>query len=351
MILTDDMLAVAFQYRDTELWEVLADSDVFAFRLSDGEVGYCSVMGHGGEHLALGFYRGRKGFSSYLKTLELGNMQVSEVEMFEVASTFDCINCDFIQASDMKDKTKKLIRNYADAHGMKIRRSKGWPDFTRHLPFKMPFGITYEKDACDIVEALRAAIAVAGELMRRDPVRLGFDEKGDYPTMKGGKTVPYLVPNAEGTYDWSTIKLPAFLPDKWPTPKFENDILTSVVKKLPISGALQMKVIHFPVPVGGGENEDPFLPAALLCISIENGMLFPIFFTEDGEESPDQILVGLVDNLRSSGSKPVTIEVVDDRTESLLTDFCAQCGIRLSRKKELPELNDAYNFLIGNFMG
>lgn len=29
MILVDDMLAVAFQYRDTELWKELTDSDVF----------------------------------------------------------------------------------------------------------------------------------------------------------------------------------------------------------------------------------------------------------------------------------------------------------------------------------
>ena len=54
MILIDDMLAAAFQYRDTELWKELTDSDVFAFRLSDGETGYCCVMGNAGEHLALG---------------------------------------------------------------------------------------------------------------------------------------------------------------------------------------------------------------------------------------------------------------------------------------------------------
>lgn len=29
MILIDDMLAAAFQYRDTELWKELTDSDVF----------------------------------------------------------------------------------------------------------------------------------------------------------------------------------------------------------------------------------------------------------------------------------------------------------------------------------
>lgn len=127
MILVDDMLAVAFQYRDTELWKELTDSDVFAFRLSDGETGYCCVMGNAGEHLALGFYRGRKGFTTYLKTISLGNAHLSEIEMFEMTTTLDCINCDFMQASDMDVKTKKIIRNYADAHKLKIRRSKGWP--------------------------------------------------------------------------------------------------------------------------------------------------------------------------------------------------------------------------------
>lgn len=87
MILTDDMLALAFQYRDTELWNILADSDVFAFRLSDGETGYCCVMGNGGEHLALGFYRGRKGFTSYLKSLSFDSMQLSEMDMLEMAAT------------------------------------------------------------------------------------------------------------------------------------------------------------------------------------------------------------------------------------------------------------------------
>lgn len=71
MILVDDMLAVAFQYRDTELWKELTDSDVFAFRLSDGETGYCCVMGNAGEHLALGFYRGQKRFHYLFENYQL----------------------------------------------------------------------------------------------------------------------------------------------------------------------------------------------------------------------------------------------------------------------------------------
>jgi len=351
MILTDDMLAVAFQYRDTELWRILADSDVFAFRLSDGETGYCCVMGNGGEHLALGFYRGRKGFSSYLKTIMMDNMHFSHVEILEMAMTFDCINCDFMQAAKMDAETKKVIRNYAGTHGLKIRRSQGWPDFTRHQPFKAPFGITCEKDAQDIVEALRAAIAVAEELKHRTPASLGFEERGDYPSMKGGKVVPCLIPNAQGAYDWGTAKLPAFLPDEYPAPEFRNDILATALKKLPASGKWQMKHVHLPVPLGEGKDESPSLPETLLCIDAGSGMLFPIFSAEDEGEESGRILVELANNLRNSGSKPGTIEVEDERTESLLKDFCARCGIRLSRKKKLPELKDACDFMISNFMG
>lgn len=73
----------------------------------------------------------------------------------------------------------------------------------------MQYGITCEKDARDITEALRAAIAVDEQLAMHKFETLGFDIKGAYPTMKGGKLVPYLIPAADGTYEWSTVKLPA----------------------------------------------------------------------------------------------------------------------------------------------
>ena len=350
MILVDDMLAVAFQYRDTELWKELTDSDVFAFRLSDGETGYCCVMGNAGEHLALGFYRGRKGFTTYLKTISSGNAHLSEIEMFEMTTTFDCINCDFMQASDMDVKTKKIIRNYADAHKLKIRRSKGWPDFTRHQPGKMQYGITCMEDARDIVEALRAGIAVAVKVTTSDFVKLGFDVNGNYPTAKGGKSVPYLIPNSDGTYEWNITQLPAFLPDECIAPKFANDILAGEMKKLPVSGTLQMKYLHMPTPIDADEDEAPYLPTVLLCLDTANELVFPILTQNALNNNPEELLLKLVNVLREQGNKPHAIEVEDNKTEFLLKDFCSRCGIRLSRKKELPEIGDACFFLFSNFM-
>lgn len=345
MILTDEMLAVAFQCRKLALWEVLGDNDVFAFRLSDGETGYCCLMGNGGEHYAVGFYRGQKGFSTYLKTITLGERQISPIEMFELSFTFDCINCDFSPASIITDEAKKIIRRFADGHGLKIQRPNGWPDFVRHQPGVGQCSITSEADARDIVEALHAVCAMGKMLERKNPIKLGFDEEGDYPTMEGGKMVPYLVPGVDGTYDLRTTRLPALLSDIYFEPEFANDIQASMLKKLPASGTLQMKFFHLPV---FGESEE--MPLMLICINMESEVVFPVFTPGDLGENQEMLLSELANTLVRRGGRPHTIEVDDARTEALLKHFCSRCDIRLMRMEELPELHDACNFMFDRMM-
>lgn len=350
MILTDEMLAVAFRYRSTNLWELLSDSDVFAFRLSDGETGYCSVMGFGGEHFALVFYRGEKGFSTYLRTLAISDCDFSNNETIENIMTFDCINCDFMAANVVRKNTKKIIREYADAQGLKIPRPNGWPDFTRHEPYKEPFCITREEDARDIIEALHAAIAVAEKVTLSNAVDLGFDMKGNYPTPEGGKIVPYLLPKGDGTYDWSTIALPALYEPTYDVLKFNNDVLVGMLKSLPRSGVFQMRLIHMPMPVGEPGDKAASLPALLLCMNANTGDLFPVPFMEEDESDLMPILVDLANTFRRKGKRPLEIQVEDARTEALLKDFCQQSGIILSYESELPELNNGWRFLVGSFM-
>lgn len=350
MIITNEMVEAALRFRSICLWEKLTDSDIFAFRLSDGETGYCSVMGNAAEHFSLGFYRGKKGFSTYLKTLDMGRQQDFGYDTFETVMTFDCINCDFVAASVLEDTTKKIIRKYANDAGLKISRSNGWPDFTRFQPYKAQYGITREGDARDITEALRAAIAVNEAVTNRGFKSIGFDEKGSYPTPKGGKLVPYLIPTADGTYEWSTVKLPALVQDKYTTVKFENDILGSMVKSLPASSVLQMRIIHVPTPIDDQVNEVPYFPAVLICIDADTEYMCPITCEEDPETNPLLMLAKLAETFRRNGEKPKMIQVEDAKTEVLLADFCRKCGIDLSRKQNLPALNDAWASLLDSFM-
>ena len=132
MILTDSMLDAAFRFRETEAWKTLDDSNVFAVRLSDGQTIYCSIMGNGGEHHSLGIYVGDKGFSTYLRIFM--DNDGSFMSSMHLATLFDCINCDYMQAKDIEEDVKKAIRKYADRHGVKIPRKHGWIDYTRHTP-------------------------------------------------------------------------------------------------------------------------------------------------------------------------------------------------------------------------
>lgn len=350
MVLTNEMLEAAFRFRDICLWDILTDGEVFAFRLSDGEIGYCSVMGNAGEHYSLGFYKGEKGFSAYLKTLKMGRQESFNCEMYDTVMTFDCINCDFVAASELNDAPKKRIRQYADGVGRKIRRQNGWPDFIRFQPYKAQYGITREEDACDITEALHAAIAVGEKLTMGNFELLGFDIQRSYPEEAGGKLIPYLIPNADGTYEWSTVKLPALVKDKYDVVKFESDIHARMVKALPASDVLQLRIIHVPNPIQSKGDEVPYFPAVLICIDADTEYLQPIFCREDFETNPMSMLVDLAETFRRTGSKPQEIQVEDARTEAFLEDFCHRCDIVLTREQNLPVLNDAWAYLLDNFM-
>ncbi len=54
----EDLIALALQFRIENLWEILDDGMIFAVRLSDGEIGYCCVMGYGGSIMHLDFIKG-----------------------------------------------------------------------------------------------------------------------------------------------------------------------------------------------------------------------------------------------------------------------------------------------------
>lgn len=350
MILTDEMLALAFKYRAAELWSVLSDSDIFAFRLSDGETGYCCVMGFAGEHAALGFYRGEKGFSSYLKTLQMGSDELSHQELMEAATCLDYTNCDFMQAADMDENVKRRVRLYAKENGLKIPRKNGWPDFVCYRTGKLPHAIEMESDARDIKEALEAALAVAAQLQVCDPIELGFDEKGDYPTWKGGKEVPYLIPDGRGAYEWSRTRLPAIQKDSYLSPLFPSDLTVSALKKLPAGGNLMVRFLFSPMPVKDEADEIPYLPGLLLCVDEATEFVFPVVSPSCFVDHPEPLLLSLADAFTSQGVRPSAIWVADDRTAALLKDFCKRCGIPLQKKSSLPLLDEAYEFLLASMM-
>ena len=347
MILTDSMLDAAFRFRETEAWKTLDDSNVFAVRLSDGQTVYCSIMGNGGEHHSLGIYIGDNGFSTYLRIFM--DNDGSFMSNMHLATLFDCINCDYMQAKDIEEDVKKAIRKYADSHGVKIPRKHGWIDFTRHTPYRGQWCITDKNDAMIAEEALRAATFLANELAKKGYEEVGFDASHDYPTVKGGKKIPLIVQDGDSYTIQSTLT-PALVETEYVAPVFNNDILAHNLASIEKTEPIVCRLEHLHTPVMSEDNEQPHLPGMLVLVTESDGeMLLPLA-SIDYPENTQALLTELANHFCRLKIHPEEIKVSDNLTFALISDFCKKCDIKLTKADSLPDLDDICTYMVNDMM-
>lgn len=337
MILTDSMLEAAFDFRKTEIWNSLNDSNIFAVRLHNGETVYCSIMGNGGEHYSLGIYIGEEGFSSYLRFL---NGDGSMINNLRNVTKADCINCDFMQAKEIDNKVKKIIRQYAESHGISIPRKHGWVDFTRHKPYKGQWCITNTDDAIIAEEALRASTYLANEIINKGYEEVGLAPNWDYPTNKGGKTIPLIVHDDNG-YSILSTQTPALKDIEYVSPIFNNDILAHNIASMNKTGTILCRMEHIPNPIMQEDNEQPSMPGMFIMLNQSDGEMLPPYTTFDYPDNTQMLLSQLANHFCMLGIHPKQIIVSDKLTFALISDFCSKCDIKLTIVDSMPELDYA----------
>jgi len=262
----------------------------------------------------------------------------SEFIKIQAALTFDCINCDFMNADAMNPEVKGIIKSYAEKKGLKIPRPFGWPDFSRYTPGKEVWQITSEKDAEYITAALKAAVFFNEYFSTRDYEDVGLDPEGFYPDKEGGKEVPFIIPTENG-YEVSRTVLPPLV-EEFPKPSFDNFLLLSKIKALKKTKAIQIKYIRVPFPIDEEGMDIPCIPGGIISLENVSGMMLPAP-TVDVEISPEDVVEKFVTELVCADMHPSEIHVDDQRTYNLFEDFCKKTGITLKKQKKLPILEDA----------
>lgn len=348
-ILTDEMLAAAFEFRKTELWDELDDSQIFAVELSNDEIGYCCVMGNNGTHYSLQLYIGDKGFSTYLDMVHSG--ELSELDLREQSMTYDCISVDYEDEDDeisfLSEEAKNKIRDYARRNKMIIPKDHGWPSFTRSYPGKAPVGIVDKEEAKLIVETLNAATALSKMIDDSDGIEeLGFEPFGDYADDEGGKEITLIYPDSDCEYgfDWDGTETPAHIVPEYPAPDYEDDERLDKLDTIKKKGIWQCKVCHFYSPIMDSKDGIPYYPLGLFFTDrTRDYMIPPVLLDEDGDDI--KMVDGLADAMINNKMVPLTIEVNDPRTYGLLQDFCVQEGINLNRVARLTQLDRLRMFI------
>lgn len=351
---TDRLYDLAYEFKDTALWRELFARDLFAVRLSNGEIGYCCVLSGDERIVSFVLYIGNEGLRAYKYLLADMDADVANPNLW---LTQDCIHCDF-KPRDVEPAYWEGMQDYARRRKISAGSDTLTPRFTRYYPEHYPFDLTTgdgEEDIEErgyIVEALEAALEVSRRLKGGkggapvNPVTLGFEE-----VRSGDKKIPLLTKEEDG-YTWSVIQLPEGVHLEYKTPELEDESLIAKVRqgiKEAGYGTWECGVVRLRAMIGPN-GELPIVAPSFVLAMVDRpdekiNKLYSIIPSHNPrlggsyEMDSTRILQCFVEAMVAESRYPEAIIPYDNPTEAFLRRFCEQVGIPMLAGQPTPLFN------------
>ncbi|MBR0369003.1 MAG: hypothetical protein IJH86_11505 [Clostridia bacterium] len=352
-MIPERLFELAFLYKKARLWKRLWDSQIFGVRFSDGEIGYCCVMGMMGELNAIAVYPGQSGLDS-LRILHDAPAPEDELASMEKIHSEDCLMLSFNNKSRLNARDLEDVAAYCRRNGIDypLRGKNAYPQFERFRPGYVRWFMEDEADQRRMIEALEAAIAVSDRLAleMKTPEMLGLFEGAPYD-----REIPLLT-RADAAYRWEAFPLPPRAPVEWPPIVIDDELSLARLQKAPRKGEWAIRLFRFVNPLTDSSQEDvsfdeltkpPFYPWAMLIVEIKTGFVLSSVLCDDPEDYTQFFGMKLTEAVANFGM-PKRIVVLDDCTEQAMRRFCDQFGVRLERKKRCKALTEALNSLLAH---
>lgn len=354
-LIPDALFDLAFAYKKTKLWKRLWDLQLFAVKMTDGEIGYCCVLGMNGEHVALAVHVGQAGLSSFrsiakgpsfVVTDEYGN-EVPSFQLHELLMGQNCIQCAFENKADMRERSVDAAKNYTSRHNLKLAGQRAYPDFVRYSPQHYPWYVQNDKDQEYIAQALSAAIEVSRRLEEtiaqgsgRAAEKLGFTEGSPY-----NRKIPLLEKSVAG-YTWSDIELPDEVCLTYPTPAINDVQLARIRKSKKSTKDWYCDIFMFSSPVSDEDCGDadastepieaPYFPYLLLVVESGEGLILEqTMLPALDEKCCFDMVSSLTDTIVKIGKpRKLLVRPGDERTQAILSAFARQINVNISEFEE-----------------
>ena len=341
---TDRMYELAFQYKKTKLWKKLSDTDIFAVRLSDGEIGYCCVMGMAGKENAIALYPGAQAFQSYRELFEMALTGMPpEAADQDILFSQNCLQCSFENKDFLQPDELDEVRAYTKKRGITLRGANAFPQFIKYKPYYHPWCISSEPEQQYICEALEACIAAAELLEKKDKRALGFYS---YVPDASAPDIPFLEKRKDG-YIVTRIPLPEEIPAEYPSPTMKNEITLARLKRMKKKGSLECRMVRLPMPIQESEGMPPYYPVFLAAVDTNARKIYPTQPVLYLEEQPQDLLDTFAEMLLKAEICPKAVCTDDRRTFEMLKNLCSAAEIRFTLTEyELPDLEDAIDNLM-----
>ena len=333
-MISDRLFALAFEYKKTKLWNSLWDTEIFALRMSDGLIGYISIMGAGGSHQAVGLYLGDKGIDNLRTIVDINEFTESPFKSQEKILRQECLQCVFENKDELTLKELEETKNYTRAHGIRLSGKKAFPQFIKYPSYRTPCYLQSPQDQEYLCEALSASIALAEILKGKKPYMIGIDA-----LHRESKEI-LMLEQKDGEYILKTEELPELTPVKYPAPNVMNEINLAKLKRYKRFGTWECEIIRFPKPVQSEGEDLPFYPIVLLAVEISSNYILPMTPVADYEENPEQLMNCFINALLEDKVRPQNIKVRDERTYIFAKPFCEKLKIPICLEDELPFLEN-----------
>lgn len=317
----------ALRFKEVGCWNWMWDSDLFGVQnQTNGEIGYCCVMGRNREHFALAVYLGTEGLEKYME------IQAGEVDAYSTDMLFyqKCLMVSFEDRKFLREKDFEIIKKL----GLNFRGKNSWPLFRSYVPGFFPWHLT-NSEADFLLDALQQTIDVALRFKK---------EKGLFDPPRG-KDDCYLVQvpkNVNGALVWGDQWI---LPPELSEPEIAQVPNASAIVKEIKNYAQQQAIweidsFYNMEPIKEGE-ERPFYPRQILFVDHIHGAILHFQLLTPSQNFSNAIGEEFLNAVKSHGFFPKEILVANEEIAELLETITAELGIRLMVTDELPEIQRA----------
>lgn len=319
-------------------WEWMHESEIFGVQNPETkEIGFVSVMGMLGEHLALGVYLGAEGLYGFWDFQD-DKHETEPLALFDIPQ----LQASFEDRQQLEKQDRELIKQL----GLKFRGAQDYPMFRSTKPGFMPWFIMSE-EARFLIYAIEQTLEVAPRV-KEDPLILSH-ENDDEDEM-------YLVRVAEaenGKLVWRDEMKRIPPPElKHFTVRVSPEMLDQL-RVFPRNKNLIFEIDLFPAPTPIREkNSRPYFPKMLMAAETNSRFILGFELLkphEDALKTQAEIPQKLIEILSTHKVLPGEIRVGSNLLFNILKSFTQQLNVQLRQTDDLIAIRDAKEGMFGFF--
>ena len=311
------------EIRELAPWEFMYEDDIFGVQFPGTDnLGFVSVMGSLGEHLAIAVYIGKKGLEGFLAMEEMGDSLPADVvlQVPQIQAAFE--DRELITPED-----RKIMKQL----NLKFRGAKAWPQFRSFRSACVPWYLERE-EAQMLIHGLEQLMDVAPRF-ENDPDLLE-------PSEPDGKYLVRVHENKKWVDSSQKIRFPADPPLQL---KINIDALNALKSMSKQNSIVEIDIRMLEEALRDEEFDRPFFPFMLMLAEKQSHMILGVDLLPPlpSLEEMWELIPAKVTEVLANYLLPKELQTKNPMIALLLSPLEKELGLKVNLVSRLPTIEHA----------